>query len=307
MKIQFQLISFVLVVLLNACNTSDRSSDGFESDYSRQKLDSLHSGFNTTELSKEQIHLDKDTITIVTFGHVYGLQYHEDIFDTLIEKVNAENPDYVWILGDIVFNNTNEEWDYLLDKYKRLQGRRYHAGGNHDMNYHYERYFGNKENQWEAEMRFLNYVGYRYKSIEDDVANYMMINMNDSLDRIKDYLTLMLPGLNPDKQSILFTHHSTWHNVQSKGEDPTTWVKKSFVRDSLLSEIKGFQYLVHGDWGGKYFYGDFNFEKHKFKVLGVGNLNEGDPLFISTIKITKDDLWAYPTYIEIADSSSWNK
>ena len=304
MGINLHLYSIVIISLLVSCSHEEENGQSAESIH---KLDSLHSGFNELELTKEIIELNKDTVTIVAFGHVYSLLYHEDVFDSMIEQINAQNPDYVWILGDIVFNNTDEEWNYLLSKYKNLAGRRFHAGGNHDLNYHYERFFGINENQWEAEMRFLNYVGYRYITIEDDVANYMVVNMNDSIDRIKNYLDIMLPKLNPNKQSILFTHHCTWHNTISNAEDPHTWVKKSFPKDSLVSKLNDFNYLIHGDWAGKFYSSTFKFKRSNFRVLAVGNLNEGDLLYFTTIKITSDSLWAYPSFVNIPDTTSWKE
>jgi hypothetical protein len=304
MGVKFHFYNILIILLMASCSSKDENAQSKESIY---KLDSLHTGFNKREQTKEIIELNKDTVTIVAFGHVYSLLYHEDVFNAMIEQINFQDPDYIWILGDIVFNNTDEEWNYLMNKYEDLKGRRFHAGGNHDMNYHYERYFGINENQWEAEIRFLNYVGYRYITIEDEVANYMMVNMNDSIDRIKNYLDLMLPKLNNNKQSILFTHHCTWHNTISKAEDPHTWVKKSFPKDSLVSKLQDFEYLIHGDWAGKFYSNTFQFEKTNFRVLGVGNLNEGDLLYFTTIKITKDSLWAYPSFVNIPDSISWKK
>jgi hypothetical protein len=303
-KIGSQILFFIFLLLLSSCSDNNKPFQTLES---KIKLDSLHNGFNDVELTKELITLEKDTITIVTFGHVYGLLYHDDVFDALIAKVNEQNPDFVWILGDIVFNNTDEEWDYLMSKYESLKGIRLHAGGNHDMNYHYERYVGNRENQWEAESRFLKYIGYRYKTIEDDVANYMVVNMNDSLDRIVDYLDLMLPQLNPDKQAILFTHHSTWHSSISNADDNTSWVKKSFYKDSILVHLFNFDYLIHGDWGGEYYQGNHHVKGKKFKTFSVGNLNEGDTLFVTTLKVTKNNVSGYPSYITIPSTSTWVK
>jgi hypothetical protein len=292
--------------MLISCNQDDQSGKT-PSPYSRAKLDSLHAGFNESELTKKNIDLNKDTVTIVTFGHVYTVPLHKAVFDSLINLINAQKPDYIWILGDVVYNNTNEEWDYLLEKYKSINGLRFHAGGNHDMNYHYERYIGKTENQWEAEMRYLQRIGYRYKTIEDDVANYMMINMNDSLDRIKEYMDIMLPELNPDKQSILFTHQNTWHKTNSNPDDPKTWPKKGFDRDSILPELEDFDYLISGDWGEKFYEGAYRHKNKRYKVFTVGNLGEGDDLYITTIKITTDSLWATPLYVDIPDTTSWKE
>lgn len=296
------LFAIFIILLFLSCNSNETFVQSASSKY---KLDSLHSGFNTVELTKQNIKLNKDTVSIVAFGHVYGLLEHEDVFDLLIETVNSQNPDYVWILGDIVYNNTEEEWDYLLTKYKGLSGLRFHAGGNHDMNYHYERYHGKNENQWEAEMRYLNKIHYRYLTIEDDIANYMLINMNDSLDRIASYLDLMIKEMNNSKAKILFTHHATWHDNQSESNDPTTWVKKSFSRDSLLPKLYDFDYMIYGDWSEGFYMNTYKHKKKKFMVMDVGNLRVGDSLHITSIKLTKDTLWANPISINIPIDSKW--
>ena len=299
---KYPLFLFLFIALFSCDQVKEENG---QSEASKHKLDSLHSSFNDIELTKEFIALNKDTVTIVTFGHVYSLLYHEDVFDSMIRTINAQDPDYVWILGDIVFNNAEEEWDYILEKYKGIKAKRFHAGGNHDMNYHYERYYGIRENQWEAETRFLNKIGYRYITIEDDLANYMMINMNDSLDRIESYLDKMLPLLNPDKPSILFTHHCTWHKTISKADDSKTWVKKSFQSDSILAVLTDFDYLIHGDWSENYFSGVYGFHGKRFNTIGVGNLKEGDSLYVTTVKITQDTLWSYPVFVEIPDTTTW--
>ncbi len=304
MKIKFNLYIIIPLFLFVSCNQVDNSDQVKKF---KNKLDSLHSGFNEEELTKEVIEFNKDTITIVSFGHVYSLLFRDDVFDSMINDINKQNPDYVWILGDVVFNNTDEEWKYIMEKYKNLLGRRFHAGGNHDMNYHYERYYGINDNQWEAETRFLNNIGYRYKTIEDDIANYMLINTNDSIQRIKNYLDIMLPKLNSNKQSILFTHHGTWHKTVSEAEDPKTWVRKSYSRDSLLPKLGDFDYLIHGDWESKLLSKTIKINDSEYQVMAVGNLNEGDSLYFTVIKLTHDSLWAYPIFVNIPDQESWSK
>lgn len=300
------LIYFSILILLFSASCSQKK-DGFESELSKEKLADLHDGFTKRELTKEILITSGDSVVIVAFGHVYGLLYHPDVFDLLIKTVNAEDPDYVWVLGDVVYNNTEEEWNTVLSKYSVLKGKRFHAGGNHDMNYHYERYHGNRENQWEAESRYLDKIGYRYLTLEDELANYMLINMNDSLPRIKDYLTQMLPQLNPDKQSILFTHHATWHENQSLEDDPKTWVKKSFPRDSLMPQLVDFDYLVYGDWSEGFYFNSININGNEFEVIDAGNLKEGDPLHITRIVIKPDGVEAKPIDIPIPSESNWYK
>lgn len=303
MKIFINIAIFGLILLLS-CSVDKGNK---QSKLSKDKLSALHSGFNKRELTKEYITSSRDSVVIVAFGHVYGLLNHPDVFDLLIDKVNEQDPDYVWILGDVVYNNTEEEWAVLFEKYKGMNGERFHAGGNHDMNYHYERYHGSKENQWEAESRYLDKIGYRYLTLEDELANYMLINMNDSLDRISEYLDRMLPQLNPVKQSILFTHHATWHPNQSKVDDPKTWVKKNFPRDSLLPKLVDFDYMIYGDWSEGFYFNSIKLNDHKYKVIDTGNLKEGDPLHITRIVVRSDGVEARPVSIPIPLESNWYK
>jgi len=300
-------IYYISIFILLFSSSCSQNKDGFESDLSKEKLAKLHNAFNKKELTKELLTSSKDSVVIVAFGHVYGLLYHPDVFDLLINTVNAENPDYVWVLGDVVYNNTEEEWNTVLMKYDELKGVRFHAGGNHDMNYHYERYHGSREHQWEAETRFLDKIGYRYLTLEDELANYMLINMNDSLPRIKDYLTQMLPQLNPDKQSILFTHHATWHDNQSSIDDPKTWVKKSFPRDSILPLLTDFDYMVYGDWSEGFYFNSIRVSGSEFAVIDAGNLKEGDPLHITRIVIKADGVAVKPIDVPIPLESDWYK
>jgi hypothetical protein len=300
----FQLLFTFFIIILQSCNNE---TTPVQSNSSLQKLDSLHSGFNEVELTKQIINNQKDTVVIVAFGHLYGMLSHTELFEQLINVVNEQKPDYVWVLGDIVYNNTEEEWDTVLSYYQNFDGIRYHAGGNHDMNYHYERYFGVRENQWEAESRYLDKVGYRYLTLEDNVANYMLINMNDSIDRIDEYLSIMLPELNPDKPSVLFTHQAVWHENQSDADDPKTWVKKSFPKDTILSRLGDFDYLVHGDWAQKFYFNTQTFNGIKYYALAAGNYTEGEPIHITRIELSAGGMKAEAIPIPIPENSTWNK
>ena len=129
----------------------------------------------------------------------------------------------------------------------------YFSPGNHDINYHYERYHGKRDNQIEAELKYVKQVGYRYKMLQDQFANYVFINANDSAHRILAYLDLMKPELEEDKQLVLLSSQSLWHMDYQIPDIPKTWVKRPFHRDTLLQHVEYFDFLIHGDWGGKLF------------------------------------------------------
>jgi hypothetical protein len=117
----------------------------------------------------------------------------------------------------------------------------------------------------------------------------------------------MLPELNPDKQSILFTHQSIWHDLKADPKDSKTWPRKTFDRDSLLSEITDFDYLIHGDWGKKLYNSSYKYKNKRYRLIGVGNRIEGDQLYFTTLKITNDTVWTYSTFVNIPDPTTWKR
>ena len=136
-------------------------------------LRELHSGFIAEELEIDIIEHNKDEIVVISTGHLYPLLEHPLAFSTFIDTIISQSPDYVFFLGDLVFNNNNNEWDYILSKFNKIKAVKYFAPGNHDLNYHYERWNGIRENQVDAEIKYINNIGYRYKLVKDNFANYL--------------------------------------------------------------------------------------------------------------------------------------
>lgn len=187
----------------------------------------------------------------------------------------------------------------------KIEAKIYFSPGNHDLNYHYERYFGKRDNQIEAEMRYLNQVGYRYKLVKDELANYVFINANDSVNRILSFIEQISPALDTNKSQILLSSQSLWVNKQQDPSDPKTWVNRPFNRNELLPYIENFAVLIHGDWGGKFYRGKWKKSNGAFHLMAVGNRKVGDSLFITRIEVYKDSVLAWPIKIEIPSSSSW--
>ncbi len=268
-------------------------------------LTELHKGFYETELSETKLSLEKDTTSIIAFGHTYPLLNYPLVFDAFIETIIKEDADYIFILGDVVKDNSEEEWDYVLSQFERIGKPLFFAPGNHDLNYHYERYNGKHDNQFEAEQRYINKVGYRYKIAGDVNANYVFINMNDSIDRVLQYLNHIKPQLDTTKPALLLTSQCIWHNKHQIKGDHKTWTNKPFRREELLPHIEYYDYLIHGDWGGKFFRGKWNKSNGAFDVIGVGNRKVGDPFFISRLEITTDTIISYGIDLAIPEDSHW--
>lgn len=271
-----------------------------------KSLKELHSTFTRGELEPETKVFDKDHITFVATGHLYPLLHFPKFYDSLVATIAKQNPDYVFFLGDIVFNNSQEEWDKVLNHTLVLKDQLFFAPGNHDLNYHYERYIGDKTHQNEAELRYLSNVGYRYKLLKDNFANYLLINMNDSIDRIKEYVEKIKTELNKSNPTYILSSQSLWHKGQQDPNDVSTWPQKSFSRDKILSVVNFGDFLVHGDWNKHFYRGKWRSDKNgSFNVIAVGNKRRGDSLYISRFDMYKDTLITTPIFIPLPDSCQW--
>ncbi|PLX14752.1 MAG: hypothetical protein C0598_00665 [Marinilabiliales bacterium] len=299
MKPIFQIISILIIItIVESCNFNSKSQP--------KSLKELHSTFTEEELKPEINNLDKDHLTFIATGHLYPLLNFPQFYDSLIATIKKQNPDYVFYLGDMVFNNTQEEWNSVFDYNNEIKDIIYFSPGNHDLNFHYERYEGDITNQNTAELRYLENVGYRYKLIKDNHANFLLINMNDSLERIAEYVSLIKPKIDNDKPVFVMSSQSAWHNGQQNPEDVRTWPLKSFDKDEILTVIRFGDNLVHGDWNKKFYRSTFyNKGNGTFNVFSVGNRKKGDSLYIAKFDVFKDTVITNAIFIPTPDSCKW--
>ena len=296
-----RIVYLLLVTLILSCNNNRQN----QYVANPTTLEELFRGFNDTELSPEINQLNKEPIVVVATGHLYPLLKYPQAYNSLLEKIKKQNPDYFFELGDIVRDNTDEEWDSIFYRLNQIDTKIYYAPGNHDLNYHYERYVGKRDNQVEAEMRYLNQVGYRYKLVKDELANYVFINANDSVDRILSFIEQIATELDTNKMQILLSSQSLWVNKQQDPDNPKTWVNRPFNKNELLPYIENFDVLIHGDWGGKFYRGKWKKSNGTFDLMAVGNRKVGDSLFITRLEIFSDTIKAWPIKVHIPETSSW--
>ena len=274
-------------------------------------LEELFSGFSNEEMTPDVYNLKKDSVVIVATGHLYPLLYHPDVYQSFIKTVKAQHPDYFFALGDIVYNNSEKDWETVLSNFNKIEVPIYYSPGNHDLNYHYERYNGNHDHQVEAEMRYLKKAKCRYKLVKDNLANYVFVNANDSIKRVLAFLNFIRPQLDTTKQLIMMSSPALWFNKQQDPKNPRTWTNRPFRREELLPEISDFDCLIHGDWAGKFFRSRFRKiggpKGTSFDVMAVGNRKEGDTLYITRITIYKDTIMARPIFVPMPPNSNWYK
>ena len=292
----------IFVGVLTSCNNSGKISDN---NYvaNPSTLEELFRGFSKDEIDVDVNNFNRDSVVIVATGHLYPLLYHPDVYQSFVKTVKARHPDYFFALGDLVYNNSEKEWDTVLGNFKKIGAPVYYAPGNHDLNYHYERYNGNHDHQVEAEMRYMKKAKCRYKLLKDNFANYVFVNANDSIKRVLAFINLIRPQLDTTKHLIMLSSPALWFNKQQDPKNPKTWTNRPFKREELLPKISDFECLIHGDWAGKFFRGKFK----GFDVMAVGNRKEGDILYITRITIYKDTIIAKPVFVPMPPNTTWFK
>lgn len=267
-------------------------------------LGTLHSYFNEEELTLHENVMLKSNMRAVMVGHIHDLLKHPATFDIVIEEINFQRPDYVFFLGDMVYDNTEEEWALLEEKLSKIRGNHFFIPGNHDVNFHEERFHGRTGDQWEAETRYLQHVDYRYKVIRDNFANYILLNTNDSIGRIEAYLDTMSKHIDPDEPTLVLSHHNIW-KANKSNQNPETWTEKSMTRNEILKPLKDYRYLVHGCCDDRFNQVPHRFEDQIFQAVTVGIGDEGSHLYITVAQITYDSVFFRPKFIELDPSDSW--
>ena len=298
-----QALTMVVIISTFICSCSISSEK--KAPYNPTTLKELHNGFFDEELTPEILKSDKKEITIIATGHLYPLLNYPKVYNAFIDTIINQKPDYIFLLGDLVRDNTIQEWDSVLTRFNKAGCKLYFAPGNHDLNYHYERWEGSREHEFEAEMKYIDHVGYRYKLLQDNFANYVFINPNDSIDRVLSYLDIMKSKLDTTKMLILLTSPSLWHNSNQIPGDNHSWVNKAFTRDEILPKIEYFDYMIHGDWSGHFYLGTWPKSEGNFNVMSVGNRKQNDSLFVTKIVMSDKHLVAKPINVVIPKDSPW--
>ena len=295
---------FIFISIFISCSDNSSKKD---LRYNPTTLKELHNGFFDEEIVAEIAKSNNSEITIITTGHLYPLLNYPLAYNAVVDSIINQNPDYVFLLGDLVRDNTDVEWDSVLTRFDKVGCKVYFAPGNHDLNYHYERWEGSREHQYTAEMKYIEKVGYRYKLLKDSVANYVFINPNDSIDRVLSYLEIIKPEIDTSKLMILLSSQSLWHNKHQIKGDNHTWMAKAFTRDDILPNVEYFDYLIHGDWGGKFYEGNWPKSKGRFTVFAVGNRVPGDSLYIAKLVVTGNGIKGSSIRVLIPEESDWFK
>lgn len=161
----------------------------------------------------------------VTIGHTYASIDTPQRRQELIDRINSEQVDYVFFLGD------SDAWqdDVTAEYRNKIHAMTYFMPGNHDL--------GADILGENRKSRYVEAVGYLDAVVTEHDSNFILINSSEGIDHIKALLKESLAQTNSDNVTILLAHHRIWDdNLIS----PAPYQHdKSFYFDDLIPVIEG--------------------------------------------------------------------
>lgn len=240
-------------------------------------------------------------VRIAVVGHTYKLLSFENVWQDFLDTIRATQPDYVFHLGDIVFDNTDAEWAQALSGLKSIGVPVGISPGNHDHSFHYDRFNNITARTPLARWRFLTHVGYYNHYFTDDRANYVFLNSHDSVANICAYLDSIVPQLDSSKKALLFTHHFIWGGKPNP-KSPYAWAKKTYLWEEVRPCVRWADAIVVGDWNQK----PGIWRQEWYKAITVGNRLDGDPVYVCVIEISDRGVDFELHEVPVPDSDPWH-
>ena len=303
----FQWLFMVAVASLSlACNP--KPSEKNQAQLSDQELlNQMLQGFNAQELKPDYVQSAGDTLHVALIGHTYPLLKHADLFHQLIDAIESSEADLVMVLGDMVCYSDDEEWEILHKAMGRLSKPVYYAPGNHDINFYRDRDEGILNRVGEAQQRYINQIGYRYRLIQADQAQFVILNMSDSLNRLVDYLDHIDVYRDTLLPTFILSHQDIWATRLSVRSDPQSWAHKTFTTGDILDRVDEYDVFVSGDWNIEFREGTRDLSGKEVINYAVGMRVQGDPVYYTLATIYDGQISAEPRVLTVPYEHTWTR
>lgn len=297
-----QFLYVIPLLILCSCQNSTNKVQPEKTSKSKLNFAYLNE-FTPEELDIEYID-SKDSLKIITAGHIHSLMAFDDLRSRFYQAIKMEQPDMVIFTGDLVFYNNQTEWDALKKEFEHYDFPYFITPGNHDIGSYTHEEAGVQNRRDTAEVIYLKNALTRYKIIEGKYCNIILLNSNDRLNKIDTYIS---KRTFKGKENLCFTHHNLFIEKQRFDSIHTSWTGTWYQRAELRNKLPDMDYFVNGDWNLNFSSQEFQHHGHEVLSLSVGNRMKGDPLFYTVLEIYPDTLMAYPKYLEIDSTHSWFK
>ncbi len=258
-------------------------------------LDAKNVNLNAQYWQEENVRLyDPEYNTrFVVIGHGRGLlEGHTDVLEEIVDIINRQEPQYVFVLGDFVRLSSDEEWDQLeKHMFKRLDAPVVFVPGNHEMR---SNAVGDDSVYRRRMQPFPDVITTRY-------VNFLFLNSSLRLPEIKQKLEEAFAKCDEDKPTILVTHHNVW-----TFGPPINRHVPTFSSQQFLPLIDGkVDAIISGDGSARFKEESLPIGVHAYQT-GIGMKGRYDPLFFAIGNIGVDgELDFYPFEVSINPYHAW--
>jgi hypothetical protein len=181
--------------------------------------------------------------TFVALGHLRDIyDDYVDILPILAERINAEEPDYVFLLGDMTLHGSADQFDTFEGEFlQKLRSPYYIAPGNHDLGTGADGYPERLE-------RYIERFGYDHRLLRDLNADFVLVNSYGPTSAYEAALLPMLEEVEAGERgvpTVYLSHHKPWR-LKGEGGGLDSWNRTE--PEQVLGLLKGrIDYIIAGD------------------------------------------------------------
>ena len=184
-------------------------------------------------LGENKLYADKKRFLLIS--HLYPIINNQDILDKITERINSENIDSVFVLGDSSIHQ-KQVYSKLINEIK------------------YPIFFTPGNEEIKSKEEYLTNVGYLNKEIIFENYKILLFNSSASVDEIRKFLNLSLKS-NKKQANFIFTHFRIWDDaLMSKSPEQHN---KSYLYKELKEDLKFNVNAVFSGDSKRYYFSDF--------------------------------------------------
>jgi|GEM_PF-1315431 len=229
-----------------------------------------------------------EPLRVAYISHTYYINRHSDLQQMFIDEINAAKPKYVFALGDIVLMNKDHEWKATLEFFSKFDAPVYYSPGNHDLhNFDIVEGLMTDRHYPEWRQQYIDRIGYANTLVQDEQADFVLMNSNDPFRITGPFLEKSLEKANPETPTILLTHQRIW--LERYRNNWVHWYFKSSRKEQMLPLIPKFDELVIGDLWGKM--ERKTVEQTPATMIGMGNNDK--PAFWVLAELQENGSFSY--------------
>ncbi|MCB9231244.1 MAG: metallophosphoesterase [Bacteroidia bacterium] len=220
-------------------------------------------------------------VRFAVIGHTYYVARDTSAFNQLMEEIHRREPDYLFVLGDMVWTNVDWEWKRAQQGFQKAGCPIYYSPGNHDLMYVNEVSAGVDSNLQKSWAAYGQRIGYYQTFFKDRAANYLLYNSNDSLSGIILHFQTSLAQSDTNLPLLVFTHHQPWMKGKKDYTRMPTMHLKGYDWEDLQPWFEQVDYVFDGDYGE----GEFKGEKDGMITVRTGMGAQGSEVFFTWVEM----------------------